>query len=186
MGIGAALIMPSTLSLLQSSFPRRERARAFAVWAAVAGAAGGVGPLMGGVLVEHFWYGSVFFVAALTPRWHSSPPPSSPRRRSQWHRLDRSALLSIVGFAALLAAIIEGPERGWTTPYVIAGFVLAAVGLVGFVLYACRRADARHGVLPQPPVRDGQHGHHGDVLRDVLDVLHPHPVPAVRAGVLVA
>ena len=64
MGIGAALIMPSTLSILQSVFPRRERAKAIATWAGFAGAGAAIGPPMGGLLVEHFWYGSVFFVAA--------------------------------------------------------------------------------------------------------------------------
>jgi EmrB/QacA subfamily drug resistance transporter len=143
MGIGAALIMPSTLSLLQSSFPRAERPKAIATWAGFAGAGGAIGPLLGGFLVEHYWYGSVFLVAgplavmafvasaALAPRSKEDhPTPLDPL----------GAVLSVVGFAALLAAIIEGPERGWTDVFVVGGFVVAAVGLVGFVLHERRTA----------------------------------------------
>ena len=144
MGAGAALIMPSTLSLLQSSFPRRERARAFAVWAAVAGAAGGVGPLTGGLLVEHFWYGSVFFAsvpfAAVALVAAAVLAPSA--RDSVRHRFDLGgAALSIVGLAALLTAIIEGPERGWGDPVVVGAAALAAVVLLAFVQFERRRHE---------------------------------------------
>lgn len=141
MGVGAALIMPSTLSLLQSTFPRHERAKAIAVWAGVGGAGGAIGPVMGGLLLEHFWYGSVFLVsaplalvglvasAALAPssREADSPP------------LDLGgAAFSIAGFAALLVAIIEGPELGWSDPLVIASAAIAVVALVAFVQYERR------------------------------------------------
>ncbi len=141
MGVGAALIMPSTLSLLQSAFPRRERAKAIAIWAGFAGAGGAIGPLMGGFLVEHYWYGSVFLVAApiafigLVASAILAPSSREPSAGA----LDLGgAALSIVGFGSLLAAIIEGPERGWSDPLVIVGFVLAAVCLVGFVFYERR------------------------------------------------
>ncbi len=144
MGAGAALIMPSTLSLLQSSFPRRERAKAFAVWAAVAGAAGGVGPLLGGLLVEHFWYGAVFFAsvpfAAIAFVAAAVLAPSA--RETVTHRFDLGgAALSITGLAALLVAIIEGPERGWGDPVVAGGIALAALLLIVFVRYERRRAE---------------------------------------------
>lgn len=144
MGTGAALIMPSTLSLLQSSFPRRERAKAFAIWAAVAGAAGGVGPLLGGLLVEHFWYGSVFFVsvpfAAVAFAAAAVLAPSA--RDTVTHRFDLGgAALSIVGLAALLTAIIEGPERGWGDPVVVGGIVAAAVFLLTFVQFERRHRE---------------------------------------------
>ena len=141
MGIGAALIMPSTLSLLQSCFPRKERAKAIATWAGFAGAGGALGPIMGGLLVDNFWYGSVFFVAApiAVIAFVASAILAPASREPQAGALDfGGAALSIVGFAALLAAIIEGPELGWTNAWVIAGFALAAVGLVGFVLYERR------------------------------------------------
>ncbi|MSX94727.1 MAG: DHA2 family efflux MFS transporter permease subunit, partial [Actinobacteria bacterium] len=141
MGIGAALIMPSTLSLLQSAFPRRERTKAIATWAGFAGAGGAIGPVMGGLLEEHFWYGSVFFVAApiAAVAFVASAILAPASKEPVAHKLDPlGAVFSIVGFAALLAAIIEGPERGWSDTLVVAGFVIAAVGLVGFVFYERR------------------------------------------------
>jgi len=141
MGIGAALIMPSTLSLLQSCFPRRERAKAIAMWAGFAGAGGAIGPILGGLLVGHFWYGSVFLVAApiAVIAFVASAILAPNSREAVAHALDfRGAALSIAGFAALLAAIIEGPERGWTDPLVVGGFVVAVGCLVGFVLYEKR------------------------------------------------
>ena len=142
-GLGAALIMPSTLSLLQSAFPSRERAKAIAVWAGFAGAGGALGPLLGGVLVEHFWYGSVFLVAfPLAMLGFAASAWLAPRSREAGRpKLDPiGSVLSIAGFTALLVAIIEGPHRGWTSPVVLAGFVLAVVGLVGFVMFE-RRTD---------------------------------------------
>lgn len=144
MGIGAALIMPSTLSLLQSAFPARERAKAIAVWAGFAGAGGAIGPLLGGFLLEHFWYGSVFFVAVpIAAIAFVSSAILAPRSRESVQRpLDPGgAALSIVGFGALLFAIIEGPERGWTDGLVLLGFALAALGLAGFVVYEQHRED---------------------------------------------
>jgi EmrB/QacA subfamily drug resistance transporter len=141
MGIGAALIMPSTLSLLQTAFPRRERAKAIAMWAGFAGAGAAIGPPLGGFLVEHFWYGSVFFVAApiATVALVLAAALAPVSREGSSARLDPGgAAVSIIGFAALLAAIIEGPVKGWGHPLVVTGFVLAAVCLTGFVLYERR------------------------------------------------
>jgi EmrB/QacA subfamily drug resistance transporter len=143
MGIGAALIMPSTLSLLQSVFPPQERAKAIAIWAGFAGAGGAIGPLLGGFLLEHFWYGSVFLVSApLAALAFAASAALAPRsKEGDGAALDPvGAGLSIVGFASLLFAIIEGPERGWGDALVIGGFVVAAIGLIGFVLYE-RRTD---------------------------------------------
>ena len=138
MGIGAALIMPSTLSLLQSCFPRRERAKAIAMWAGFAGAGGAIGPIMGGALLGHFWYGSVFLVAApiALVAFIASSILAPASRQPNAGRLDLfGALLSIVGFGSLLSAIIEGPDRGWSDPFVVGGFVVAAVCLLGFVAF---------------------------------------------------
>ena len=143
MGVGAALIMPSTLSLLQSAFPAAERPKAIAVWSGFAGAGGAIGPLIGGALLAKFWYGSVFFVAAplaavaFVASWLYAPSSKEDHASP----LDPGgASLSIVGFAALLTAIIEGPERGWSDGLVIAGFAIAVVCLGGFVSYE-RRSD---------------------------------------------
>ena len=62
MGIGGALIMPATLSILSDVFPREERGQAIAIWSGVAGIGIGLGPLLGGLLLEWFWWGSVFLI----------------------------------------------------------------------------------------------------------------------------
>lgn len=144
MGVGAALIMPATLSLLQSAFPPQERAKAIATWAGFAGAGGAIGPLMGGFLLEHFWYGSVFFVAApiAMVAFVFSAILAPRSKEGEGAALDPvGGLLSVLGFAGLLFAIIEGPERGWTDGLVLAGFVVAVTGLLGFVLYEQRTTN---------------------------------------------
>jgi EmrB/QacA subfamily drug resistance transporter len=137
MGIGAALIMPATLSLLTNIFADPvERARAIGVWAAVAGGGSAIGPVLGGFLLQHFWWGSVFLVnvpvalvALIVGRFllPSSRDPSAPR-------LDPiGALASIAGLVALLWSIIEAPTNGWGDPRVLVGFGMGAVLLVAFV-----------------------------------------------------
>src|SRR4029450_10251199 len=62
MGVGGAMIMPATLSIITNVFPPQERSKAIAIWAGFAGAGAAVGPVMSGLLLEHFWFGSVFLV----------------------------------------------------------------------------------------------------------------------------
>jgi EmrB/QacA subfamily drug resistance transporter len=136
MGIGAALIMPSTLSLLTSVFPPHERGKAIAVWAGFAGAGGAIGVISSGFLLEHFWWGSVFFITvpivAVAMVAIVAVVPNS--KDAAGHPLDPvGSALSIVGLVALVFAIIEGPERGWSDALVVGGFVLAAAGLPAFV-----------------------------------------------------
>jgi EmrB/QacA subfamily drug resistance transporter len=139
MGIGAALIMPTTLSILTNVFTdARERAVAIGIWAGVAGVAIALGPVAGGFLLDHFWWGSVFMVnvpivagTLVAARWLV---PSSRSARPQ--RIDvLGAVLSIVGLVALVWSIIEGPTKGWTSTPILAGFALAAVALTAFVLW---------------------------------------------------
>ncbi|TML12140.1 MAG: DHA2 family efflux MFS transporter permease subunit [Actinobacteria bacterium] len=145
MGVGAALIMPATLSILTNVFTdARERAIAIALWSAVAGVAVALGPVSGGFLLEHFWWGSVFIINApvvvvalvagrmLVP---TSRDPAAPR--IDWG----GAALSIVGLTALVWAIIEAPERGWTSSAVVAGFALAIVVLAAFARWELRRDE---------------------------------------------
>lgn len=141
MGIGAALIMPATLSIITHVFPPNERAKAIAVWAGFAGAGGAIGPLMSGLLLEEFWWGSVFFINVpivvtamiLIVTW---VPPSRDQRA---RRLDVvGALLSIVGLSALVFGIIEGPEKGWTSGTVLGAFALSVIGVAAFVLWERR------------------------------------------------
>jgi len=147
-GIGAALVMPATLSLITAVFPPEERPRAIAVWVGFAGAGAAIGPIVSGALLDRFWWGSAFLVnvpviivtaiavAVYSPESRDdSATPLDPR----------GALLSLTGLATLLYAIIEGPSKGWSDPAVVATFVAAAVLLTLFVLW--ERA-AEHPMLP--------------------------------------
>ena len=138
MGASAALIMPSTLSILVNVFPPDERAKAIAAWAAVTGAAGAIGPVASGFLLGHFWFGSVFLVnvpfivLALVGGWFLVPRSRDPEEA----QLDPlGALLSIIGISALVYGLIEGPEAGWASGETILAFVIAAVVLSLFVAW---------------------------------------------------
>jgi EmrB/QacA subfamily drug resistance transporter len=144
MGIGGALIMPTTLSILTNVFPAEERPKAIGIWAAVAGIGVGVGPAAGGFLLEQFNWTAVFLinvpivVAALAAAPKLVPDSRDPKQA----RLDPvGALLSTVGLGILTAAIIEAPERGWTDGMILAGFASSALILAGFVIWELRTAS---------------------------------------------
>ncbi|HEY2428712.1 MAG TPA: DHA2 family efflux MFS transporter permease subunit [Acidimicrobiales bacterium] len=135
-GAGAALVFPATLSILTHVFPDPvERQRAIAVWAGTAGIGIGLGPVAGGLLLRHFYWGSVFWVnvpvcvVALVAGMLLVPTS----RDGKGSPLDPAgALLSIVGLSTLVYAIIEGPSRGWTSPVVLTTFAGATVVLATF------------------------------------------------------
>jgi EmrB/QacA subfamily drug resistance transporter len=154
MGVGAAMIMPATLSIVTNVFPPEERSRAIAIWAGFAGAGVCVGPLASGFLLNHFWFGSIFLlnvpIIVLALATGAAIVPSS--RDPNHGTLDPvGGLLSMVGLACLLYAIIQAPDRGWTDPLILACFVLAAVVLRGFVAWE-RRSD--HPMLSIGQFRD--------------------------------
>jgi EmrB/QacA subfamily drug resistance transporter len=139
MGIGAAFIMPSTLSVLTNVFPAHERPKAIGIWAAVSGLGIAFGPITGGVLIENLSWGWVFLVnvpvavAALAlsgPLVPESKDPAAPK-------LDPfGATLSFAGLSTLLWAIIEaGGDRGWTDSAVMSSFGLSAALLGAFVVW---------------------------------------------------
>src|SRR6478752_8779762 len=135
MGVGGAFIMPSTLSLITNVFPPEERGRAISYWAAIAGVGVALGPVSGGLLLEHFYWGSIFLVnlpivvVALTAGAYLLPKSKDPSHP----RLDLvGASLSIVGLLALVYGIIEGPTKGWTSTTIIAAFAIAVVVLSAF------------------------------------------------------
>ncbi len=141
MGVGAALIMPATLSIITVVFPPSERAKAIAVWVGFAGAGGALGVLAGGVLLDFFWWGSVFFInipiiIVVLVAVIAIVPTS---RDEEQRPLDfGGSLLSIAGLGILLFGIIEGPERGWTDGFVLSLFGAAALLIVLFVLWELR------------------------------------------------
>ncbi len=133
MGVGAALIMPATLSIIISVFPAEERAKAIAIWAGFAGAGGAIGIIGGGALLEFFWWGSVFFInvpiALIAGVLIAAQVPTS--RDEHATPLDPvGSLLSIAGLGLLVYAIIEGGERGWGAGITVGAFI-AAVALLG-------------------------------------------------------
>jgi EmrB/QacA subfamily drug resistance transporter len=138
-GLGAAFIMPATLSILTNAFPDEfERARAIALWAGVSGLGVAIGPLAGGFLLEHFWWGSIFLVnlpiVALALVGVVAIVPNS--RDEAAGKLDLlGTVLSTAGLIALLYGIIEGPGAGWGSPHIVASFVAGAVLLSGFVFW---------------------------------------------------
>jgi EmrB/QacA subfamily drug resistance transporter len=141
MGAGGALIMPSTLSIIINVFPPRERPKAIAIWAAVTGVSGILGPLTSGLLLGHFWYGSIFLVnvpivtIALVAGAFIVPRSRDPEQAA----FDPvGALLSISGVSLFVFGLIEAPQKGWagTTPLV--AFVVAGALLASFVAWELR------------------------------------------------
>jgi EmrB/QacA subfamily drug resistance transporter len=143
MGIGGAAVMPSTLSIISNVFDPRERAKAIGVWAGAVGLAIAIGPVVGGALLEHFWWGSVFLinvpiivlgvtlVAVLVPE-SRNPNPG---------RIDLvGVLLSVAGLIALVYGIIDGGEHGFDQPMVWLSLVVGVAILAAFIRYE-RRSD---------------------------------------------
>ena len=145
MGVGAALIFPATLSIISNLYTgRTERAKAIGVWGAMTGLGVAFGPVTGGFLLEHFWWGSVFVVmapvAALTlvaaVRFvPTSRDPSTPP-------LDIVGLvLSTLGIGTLVYTIIEAPDRGWTNASTVRGFAITALVAIVFVWWERRQEN---------------------------------------------
>jgi EmrB/QacA subfamily drug resistance transporter len=144
MGVGGALIMPSTLSILTQAFSGAERAKAIAIWTAVGGLGVSIGPVVGGALLEEFPWWSIFLInlplagVALVSGSVFVPESRDERER----RLDLpGAALSASAVTALVYAIIEAPGRGWTDTAVLTGFVAAAVLAVLFLVREAKTSE---------------------------------------------
>jgi EmrB/QacA subfamily drug resistance transporter len=143
MGVGAALVMPTTLSIITTSFPPEERAQAVGVWVGIAGGGAVLGLLASGILLEFFDWSSFFALnvvlavlalagtLAVVPSSRDADPPS----------LDPAgAVLSLVGVSALVFGVIEGPVRGWGDALVVAGLAGGLAALGAFVAWERRLA----------------------------------------------
>lgn len=143
MGIGAAMIMPGTLSTITASFPPRQRTKGVAIWSGFAAAGAIIGMLAAGALLEQFSWRSIFVSSAavalaaalaaalLAPNTkdeHPGPPDV------------HGAVTTALGIGALVFAIIEGNERGWTEPVVIAALVVTAVSFAAYAYLGLRTA----------------------------------------------
>ncbi len=145
MGVGGALIMPTTLSILVNAFgDPRERATAIAIWTAVSGVGIALGPIAGGLLMRSFSWGSVFWInvpllaVAFVGTLHVVPDSRDPKAT----RVDPlGALLSIIAISSLVYAIIEAPAHGWTSSSTVSSLVVATLAGAGFVRWELRREE---------------------------------------------
>ncbi|WP_409236004.1 MFS transporter [Streptomyces sp. PA5.6] len=144
MGLGAAFVMPATLAVLMNVFERDEQPKAIGIWAGGVGLAIAIGPITGGVLLDHFWWGSVFLInvpiviIALALMVWLVPDSRDPAPG----RIDLFGVaLSVVGLVLLVYGIIKGGQLAdFTDPAVLATVVAGLAVLVAFVLYE-KRSD---------------------------------------------
>ena len=148
-GVGAALLAPGSLAILQASFAPGDRARAIGAWSGLSGVATAVGPLLGGYLVEQGSWRWVFLlnlplaVAVVVIARRHVPESVDPTATGEVDMV--GGLLGSLGLGGLTYALIEAPGRGVASPLVVTAAVMGVVGLVGFIL-AERRG--RHPMLP--------------------------------------
>ncbi len=144
MGIGGAMIMPATLSVIMDVFPREERGKAIGIWSAIAGVGIGLGPFVGGLLLEWFSWSSVFWlnvpiVAVALVAGIALVPESRDPRPGAFDL--RGATLSIATLVTLVYGIIEAGPRGWTDPLVLGCFSASALLGTAFVMWERRVAS---------------------------------------------
>ncbi|MGE0305218.1 MAG: MFS transporter [Acidimicrobiia bacterium] len=137
MGVCGAFLTPASLSIITNLFhDPRERGRAIGIWAAVSTVGVAIGPVIGGVLLEHFWWGSVFFInvpfalclVALLPMLVPESKDPNPGALDPL-----GAVLSIAAMSAVLWATISGPDHGWTSSPVLGAYAVAVIAGIGFV-----------------------------------------------------
>ena len=151
MGVGAALIMPVTLSVITTVFPPEERGKAVGTWVGVAAGGGVLGLLTSGVLLEWLPWQSIFalnvVLAAVALAGTLAIVPATRETRPPRPDLV-GTLLSAAALAVLVFGVIEGPERGWGAPTTLASLAFGVVGVAAFVLWELRRRepmlDPRH------------------------------------------
>ncbi len=137
-GVGAALMMPATLSIISATFPPRERGAALGIWAGVSAMALAIGPLVGGLITEHIGWNWIFYInvpVGLAGLVAARVIIRESKDTSHEQRLDLPGLVtSGVALFALVYALIEANSRGWTSPLILGLFALAAVAGTVFVL----------------------------------------------------
>lgn len=145
MGVGAAFVMPATLSVISAVFPAEERPMAIGIWAAMAGGGVVIGPILGGFLLEHFSWSSVFWVnvplalLALVAAGWTVPALRGTRHRGSLDLI--GAALLALAMVVFVDAIIEGPARGWLALRTLAGAGLAVSLLAAFIVRELRVDD---------------------------------------------
>ena len=148
MGVGGALMIPSTLSIISNMFANpAERQRAIAVWAGTSGVGVALGPIIGGLLLARFWWGSVFLInvpiaaaGLLAAVWLVPDSKSASAKAPDL----AGAILSVAGIGMILWSIIEAPARGWSSPLVVAA---GAGGLAVLAVFAAWERITTHPML---------------------------------------
>jgi EmrB/QacA subfamily drug resistance transporter len=135
-GLGAALVMPAALAMVGVIFPPDERPTAIGIWAAVASIGIALGPVIGGVLLQQFWFGSVFLInvpVCMIGIIGAALFVPTSRRPGEVPLDIWGAVLSVVALTGVVGGIIEAPNRGFTDPIVIGALVLGGLAAVVFV-----------------------------------------------------
>ncbi len=144
-GIGAAFLMPGSLSIITNAFQGPERGRALGLWAGISGLALGMGPVVGGLLVEKAGWEWIFFLnvpVALVAIPVTIYAVQESRDPSAVRRVDFAGILTLtVGLGALVLALVQSNDYGWTSPRILTEFAIAAVGLTAFGLLQWRQSD---------------------------------------------
>lgn len=147
-GVGGALLVPGSLAMIKAVIEPRDSARAIGLWAGLSGVTTAIGPLLGGYLVQAVSWRAIFFInvpfALLTLFAIRHMPPNRDEHASpviDWP----GALATVVGLGGMTYALIQGPQNGWTNPWVMLAIVAAAAGAV---LFPLREAMARHPMVP--------------------------------------
>ena len=135
-GVGGALVIPQGLSTLTAVFPRKDRSKAFGIWAGSMGIGMALGPFLGGALVDNIGWSAVFWVpaplAALALVGLTIVPPT---KSVMYTKLDMpGAVTGSVGMIAMVYSIIEGIPRGWDDPVILATISVAVISLTAFIL----------------------------------------------------
>jgi EmrB/QacA subfamily drug resistance transporter len=142
-GVGAALMNPATLSIIVATFPPKQRGQAIGIWAGVSALALAIGPLGGGLIVEHLNWNWIFFVNVPVGALAivvSQFAIRESRDTSAEQSIDLPGLLTSIGFLFSLSyALVEGNARGWTSPEILGLFAAAAVLLAVFVVVEQRQ-----------------------------------------------
>jgi len=142
-GVGAALLLPESLSIISATFPAGRRGLAIGVWGAISGLAIAVGPVVGGYLVEHVSWRSVFFInvpVGIAGLILAATVVPESRDQAGQRRVDPAGLITgTLAVSALTYALIEGNTRGWTDGRILSAFAAAAALAVAFVAIEARR-----------------------------------------------
>ncbi|MEV3852948.1 MFS transporter [Streptomyces sp. NPDC050095] len=141
MGVGGALLMTTTLAVVMQIFDDAERVKAIGLWATVSSLGFAVGPLLGGVMLDHFWWGAIFLVnipvavIGLVAVLALVPESKNP----QGDRPDMlGALLSTIAMTGIVYAIISGPDKGWTSATTLTSAAIGLLVMAAFVTWELR------------------------------------------------